>query len=94
MIVGMTSSKIAVSLPRDVLARARRAVKQGRADSMSAYVAAALVQKTTLDELDDLLTELLAETGGPLSAAEIRRADAALLGGSRARPRGRGRRRR
>jgi Arc/MetJ-type ribon-helix-helix transcriptional regulator len=88
---GMTAGKIAVSLPREVLARARRAVKQGRAASVSAYVAAALVQKTTMDELDDLLTELLEETGGPLTPAEIRRADAALLGGSRVRSRRRGR---
>jgi hypothetical protein len=50
---------------------------------MSAYVTAAMAQKATLDELDDLLVQLLAETGGPLTTAEIRSADAALAGGAR-----------
>jgi len=80
MIVGMTTDKIAVSLPREVVRRARRAVRRGRAPSMSAYVAAAIDQKTKLDELDDLLEVMLAETGGPLTAAERRAADAALVG--------------
>ncbi len=93
MIDGMTTAKIAVSVPRDVLQRAQRAVRRGRATSMSAYVSAAMAQKATLDELDDLLVELLAETGGPLTAAEVRAADAALAGGARGRGRGRPRRR-
>ena len=80
MIAGMTMAKIAVSLPRDVVRRARRAVGRGRAPSMSAYVAAAVEQKTKLDELEDLLQEMLAETGGPLTASERRAAQAALLG--------------
>ena len=87
MIVGMTTAKIAVSVPRDVLQRAQRAVRRGRAGSMSAYVTAALAQKATLDELDDLLVELLAESGGPLTAEEVRSADSALTGGSRGRRR-------
>src|SRR5262249_36971848 len=77
MIGGMTTAKIAISVPRDILQRARRAVRRGRAASMSAYVVAAMAQKATLDELDDLLVEMLAETGGPLTAAEARSADAA-----------------
>jgi Arc/MetJ-type ribon-helix-helix transcriptional regulator len=80
MMIGMTKAKIAVSLPEEVLQRARRAVQQGRAPNMSAYVAAAVAQKATLDELEDLLAEMLAETGGPLSAAERRAADDAILG--------------
>jgi hypothetical protein len=83
----MTTGKIAVSIPRDVLDRARRAVRSGRATTMSAYVAAALAQKSTLDELDDLLQQMLAESGGPLTAAEVRAADAALLGRKRKRRR-------
>ncbi len=70
--------KIAVSLPRPLLSGARRAVREGRASNVSAYVASALEQKTKLDELDLLLDEMLAETGGPLTAAERRRADVAL----------------
>jgi hypothetical protein len=81
----MTTAKIAVSVPRDILQRARRAVKGGRATSMSAYVASALAQKATLDELDDLLDQMLAGTGGPLTQSEIRAADLALTGKRRRR---------
>jgi hypothetical protein len=56
---------------------------------MSAYVAAALEQKTKLDDLDDLLSEMLAESGGPLTAAERRAADRAIFGRGRRTPRGR-----
>jgi Arc/MetJ-type ribon-helix-helix transcriptional regulator len=78
MMLGMTKSKIAVTLPPTLVARARRAVRAGHADSISAYIAAALEEKTKLDELADMLTEMLAETGGPLTEAERRTADAAL----------------
>jgi len=74
---GMTS-KIAVSLPEELIAGARRAVARGRAESVSGYVAAALAEKAKLDDLADLLQEMLAETGGPLTATERRAADRAL----------------
>lgn len=75
----MTNSvKIAVSLPAQVAERARRAVRKGYARSVSAYVASALEEKAKLDELATLLSEMLAESGGPLSAAERRAADRAL----------------
>jgi antitoxin ParD1/3/4 len=74
----MTKAKVAVTLPRPLLDRARRAVQQGRAPSVSAYVTAALEEKAKLDDLGDLLAEMLAETGGPLTAAERRAADRAL----------------
>lgn len=77
MISGMTS-KIAVSLPDELVAEARAAVADGRASSVSAYVAAAMREKTKLDDLRSLLDELLAETGGPLTDQERRTADAAL----------------
>ncbi|HEY6506477.1 MAG TPA: hypothetical protein VIY56_00605 [Vicinamibacterales bacterium] len=73
-----TTEKIAVSLPRQIAARLRRAVKQGRAASVSAYVASALDEKAKLDDLSALLDEMLAESGGPLSAAEVRAADRAI----------------
>jgi Arc/MetJ-type ribon-helix-helix transcriptional regulator len=78
MIDGMTKSKIAVTLPPELVARARRAVRQGRAESVSAYVAAALEEKTKLDELSEMLANMLEETGGPLTARERRLADEAL----------------
>lgn len=75
----MTSSvKIAVSLPAQVAERARRAVRKGRARSVSAYVASALEEKAKLDELATLLSEMLEESGGPLSASERRAADRVL----------------
>lgn len=77
MIVGMTS-KIAVSLPDHLVAQARGAVAQGRAASVSAYVAAALEEKVKLDDLAELLDELLAETGGPLTDEERQIADTVL----------------
>ena len=74
----MNSQKIAVSLPPALVDQARNAVRKGRAPSVSAYVAAALEEKSKLDELDELLQEMLAESGGPLSAREREAADAAL----------------
>ncbi len=72
------SEKIAVSLPRGLADRARRAVRQGRAPSVSAYVALALEEKAKLDELSTLLDDMLAESGGPLTVKERRAADRAL----------------
>jgi Arc/MetJ-type ribon-helix-helix transcriptional regulator len=79
----MTTEKIAVSLPREVVRRARSAVQRGRARSLSAYVAGAIEQRARLDELQDMLDEMLVESGGPLTAAEQRAARSALLGAER-----------
>jgi Arc/MetJ-type ribon-helix-helix transcriptional regulator len=74
----MTKTKIAVSLPPGLVAQAKRAVRQGRSPSVSAYVQEALEEQAKLDDLGHLLDEMLAETGGPLTAAERRAADRAL----------------
>jgi Arc/MetJ-type ribon-helix-helix transcriptional regulator len=76
--VGMTKAKVAVTLPPDVLQQAREAVRSGRAPSLSAYVAEALAERCKLDALEELLDEMLAETGGPLTAKERQDADRAL----------------
>lgn len=78
MMNGMTTTKIAVSLPQELVAQAQHAVAEGRAGSVSAYVAAALEEKAKLDDLASLLSEMLAETGGPLTVSERRTADRAL----------------
>jgi Arc/MetJ-type ribon-helix-helix transcriptional regulator len=83
-----TSEKIAVSLPKEVAERTRRAVRRGHAPSFSAYVTAALEEKVKLDDLSSLLAEMLAESGGPLTLAERRAADRAL-GAARKPSRGR-----
>ena len=77
-----TTEKIAISLPKRVAERTRRAVKRGRAASVSAYVATALEEQLKLDELAALLSEMLAESGGPLTARERSAADR-KLGASR-----------
>jgi Arc/MetJ-type ribon-helix-helix transcriptional regulator len=74
----MTKAKIAVSLPEELVQQARLAVKVGRAESVSAYVASALAEKARLDDLAAMLDEMLAESGGPLTRREIREADRAL----------------
>lgn len=81
MILGMTAKeKIAVSLPPRLVKAARAAVRRGRAPNVSAYVADALADKVMLDDLSALLTEMLEETGGPLTKAERRAADRILRG--------------
>ncbi|MEX1007769.1 MAG: toxin-antitoxin system antitoxin subunit [Acidimicrobiia bacterium] len=74
----MTTTKIAVSLPAELVDQARRAVAEGRAPSVSAYVAKALEEQAKLDDLAALLDEMLTETGGPLTARERKAADRAL----------------
>ena len=64
--------KLAISLPSHVAENARRAVKRGKAASLSAYVAKAVEEQTKQDDLEALLDEMLAETGGPMTAAEWR----------------------
>jgi hypothetical protein len=48
-------------------------------------VSAALVQKSMLDDLGEMLEEMLARTGGPLTKAEERAADLVLDGAPRRR---------
>lgn len=83
--VGMTTTaKLAISLPQSIADRARRAVRKGHAASLSAYVAAALEEKTKNDDLQDLIDDMLAETGGPMTRQErARAADALGLGSKR-----------
>jgi Arc/MetJ-type ribon-helix-helix transcriptional regulator len=78
ILVGTTTLKIAVSLPEPLVVQARKLVRKGRAESFSAYVAGALETRAKLEGLEDLLQEMLVETGGPLTAKERRAADEAL----------------
>jgi Arc/MetJ-type ribon-helix-helix transcriptional regulator len=78
MIGGMTRTKIAVSLPAELVEQAHRAVADGAVPSVSAYVAGAMEEKAMLDDLASLLEEMLAETGGPLRRREAAAADRAL----------------
>ena len=75
----MTASRITITIPEQLARDARRAVDDGRAESVSAYVAAALrhyERTTTLRELRD---EWWAEDpGGPPTEDERRSARAEL----------------
>lgn len=61
----MTTEKVAVSLPSELLSAAREAVKAGRAPSVSAYVAEAMAEKQGRERLDAVLAAMAAEDGEP-----------------------------
>jgi Arc/MetJ-type ribon-helix-helix transcriptional regulator len=79
--------KIAISLPLRAAESVRRAVKRGLAPSVSAYIAQAIEQREKQESLDALLEEMLAETGGPPTAAERRWARKKLGFGPARKPR-------
>lgn len=76
MILGMTT-KIAITLPDEQVRRARQAVAEGRAPSVSAYIAEALGRRTADEELAEMLDEMKAEYGEP-SAEDYAWADRVL----------------
>jgi hypothetical protein len=59
MLTGMTALEIAVSLPPHAVARARAAVKAGRAASVSAYLTAALEEKAKLEDLRSMMDSVV-----------------------------------
>lgn len=81
----MTTEKLAISLPSEVLAKARREARRENAPSLSAYISAAIQQKTMMDDLARTLDEMLKASGGPMTAAERKATDRLLLGKKRRR---------
>lgn len=61
----MTTVKIAVTLPPEQVTAAKRAVQEGRAASVSAYVSAALAHAEESEGLAALLADMRAEAGPP-----------------------------
>lgn len=59
------TTKIAVSLPDELVDAARVAVAEGRATSVSAYVATAMADYAQSDDLALLLADMAAEKGLP-----------------------------
>ena len=57
--------KITVSLPDDLVEQARRAVAEGRANSVSAYVAEAMRARGGGEALSAILDDLDAQHGAP-----------------------------
>lgn len=74
----MTKAKIAVTLSQPLLAKAKKAVKERKAASVSAYVEAAVAEKAKQDDLAAMLDEMLEETGGPMTERERRDAERTL----------------
>ena len=71
MMVGMTAkAKIAITLPPELVKAAKQAVATGKAENVSAYVSRALQEQVQRDDLDSMLDEMLAASGGPLTDAE------------------------
>src|SRR5271166_226448 len=68
MITGMTRKKIAITLPEEQVAAARRAVAEGRSPSVSAYISQALARRDADEELAETVAEIYAETGEPTDA--------------------------
>jgi hypothetical protein len=74
---GMTRSKIAISLPKDQLARVHREVRAGRADSVSGYIARVLAEHEKRESVQVLLRDLIEQYGEP-GAEDIKWAERAL----------------
>lgn len=66
----MTMAKIAVSVPAEILRRAKAQVKAGRAKSISALVSEAVGEKVQYNELAAILDEMDARHGKPGKGAE------------------------
>ena len=73
----MTKSKIAISLPKEQIARVQREVRAWRAGSVSGYIAGVLEQQERSESLRDLLRDLIEQHGEP-SAKDIKWAERAL----------------
>ena len=73
----MTRSKIAISLPKDQLARVHREVRAGRASSVSGYIAQVLAEHEKRESLRALLRDLTEQHGEP-GAEDVKWAERAL----------------
>jgi hypothetical protein len=73
----MTKSKIAISLPKDQLAKVHREIRAGRADSVSGYITQVLAEHEKRESLRGLLRDLIAQFGEP-AAKDIQWAERAL----------------
>jgi Arc/MetJ-type ribon-helix-helix transcriptional regulator len=59
----MQKARVTVTVRRQVLAKAERQVKRGRAKSVSAWVDSAMEEKARREDLATLLAEMKAENG-------------------------------
>jgi Arc/MetJ-type ribon-helix-helix transcriptional regulator len=66
----MHKARVTVTVSREVLARAEREVKKGRARSVSAWVDSAMEEKARREDLAALLAEMRAEGGAATEEEE------------------------
>jgi hypothetical protein len=66
----MTAAKIAITLPPEQLARVRRAVRSGQAESVSGYIARVLDEHEQRESLRKLVSDLIEEHGRPTKQEE------------------------
>ncbi|MEA2900382.1 MAG: hypothetical protein QOH36_269 [Actinomycetota bacterium] len=59
------TTKIAISLPDEQVAAARQAVADGRAPSVSAYIAQTIAERLEYEDVATLLAEMAAATRAP-----------------------------
>lgn len=67
----MTAAKIAITLPREQLAKVRRAVRSGEAESVSGYITQVLTEHEERASLRKLVDELIAEHGEPTKEEQL-----------------------
>ena len=63
------TTKIAISLPDELVESARRAVAENRAPSVSSYIAAAMQERLRIESLAAVLADLDRELGPPSADA-------------------------
>lgn len=61
----MNAAKIAITVPRPLLAKVKGAVKRGQAGSVSSFVSEAIEARVREDSLTTLVRELIAERAEP-----------------------------
>lgn len=78
-VVRMTKAKVTVTMDKKLLGKVKRAVDEGKAASVSAYVEQAVRQWILEEETTgDFLDEMLESSGGPLTDEERAWADRLL----------------
>jgi Arc/MetJ-type ribon-helix-helix transcriptional regulator len=79
MVIGMATSKITITLPKDQIEEIRALVIAGKASSISAFVKHAVgVALCDATGWSEMLASGLQQTGGPLTKKERAWADALL----------------
>ena len=66
----MQRTRVTVTVRRDVLKKAERQVKRGKAKSVSAWIDSAMEEKARREDLAALLAEMRAENGPPTQEEE------------------------